>query len=204
MDDARGFPPGELRTTPVPDLFFSHLLPEMSDSAEIKVTLHVFWLCHRRRGRLRAVGQDELLADVTLRRSLTAEDDWQAAALRGLAAAVQRGTLLALQTGERLLYAPNTAGTRTAAARMTAKGNQAAAPPARLPPVTSAPGAATTLYERHIGLVTPMIAVELAEAEKAYPQAWLEDAFAEAARRDKRHWRYVQAILRGWESNGRH
>ena len=48
-----------------------------------------------------------------------------------------------------------------------------------------------------------MIAEELAEAEKTYPPDWLADAFAEAATRGKRNWRYVQAILRGWASEGK-
>ena len=45
MDDFNGFPPGDLRTTPIPDSFFSHLLPAIGDDAELRVTLHVFWLC---------------------------------------------------------------------------------------------------------------------------------------------------------------
>jgi DnaD/phage-associated family protein len=62
---------------------------------------------------------------------------------------------------------------------------------------------ATRLYERYVGLVTPMIAEELAEAEKTYPAEWLADAFAEAAGRGKPTWAYIQAILRGWASGGR-
>jgi DnaD/phage-associated family protein len=202
MDDFHGFPPGELRTTPVPDLFFSHILPSLSDAAEIRVTLHVFWLCHRRKGRLRSVGHDELLGDATLRRSLAGEDDWRSAVERGLRAAVERGTLLRFGQSGRHHYAPNTAGNRAALAAMTA-GATAAPSPGPLPPPPAPATPATTLYEKYIGLVTPVIAQELAEAEKEYPRQWLADAFAEAAAREKRTWRYVQAILRGWASEGR-
>ena len=112
MDDFHGFPPGNMRTTPLPDLFFSHILPAITDSAELKVTLHVFWLCHRGQGRLRSVSRDELLADATLRRSLSGEGDWQAAAERGLDAAVRRETLLEFRSGGVQHYAPNTAANR--------------------------------------------------------------------------------------------
>ena len=44
MKSFSGFPAGKLRFTSVPNLFFSELLPTMDDLAELKVTLHIFWL----------------------------------------------------------------------------------------------------------------------------------------------------------------
>lgn len=58
------------------------------------------------------------------------------------------------------------------------------------------------IYEREIGMLTPMIACELAEAEKEYPPNWLEPAFQEAVRANARNWRYVQAILKRWKVDG--
>jgi DNA replication protein len=203
MDDFRGFPGGELRTTPVPDVFFSHVLPAISDEAELRVTLHVLWLCHRAKGRLRSVSGDALLADATLRRSLSAEASWTAAVQRGLDAAVQRGTLLSFVVGDQVHYGPNTSTNRAALTALRGRSVEPAERAAVLPPPASPATAAQQLYERYIGLVTPIIAKELAEAEKEYPQQWLADAFAEAASRDRRSWRYVQAILRGWASRGK-
>jgi DNA replication protein len=203
MDDVHGFPPGELRTTPVPDLFFSHILPAITDDAELRVTLHVFWRCYRRKGRLRAVTRDELLTDATLRRSLSAEQDWQAAAGRGLDAAAKRGTLLEFRSGGTLCYAPNTAGNRALLASPPRIPVPAVQPTKPLPPQPAPATPASELYERYIGLVTPLVATELAEAEKTFPAGWLADAFAEADRRGKRNWPYVQAILRGWAIKGR-
>jgi len=201
MDESDGFPPGDVRTTPIPDLFFSRYLPAITDAAELRVTLHVLWQCHRKQGRVRAVARDELLADATLRRSLLGEDDWQAAAARGLDAAVRRGTLLRFISGGRPAYMPNTAANR--ALLTSSPPELPASQPRPLPPPKAAPGAATRLYERYIGLVTPTIAAELETAERTYPPDWLEDAFADAAARGKRNWRYVEAILRGWASEGR-
>ena len=60
-----------------------------------------------------------------------------------------------------------------------------------------------TLYEQHVGLLTPIIAEELKEAEDAYPALWIEDAFREAVSLNKRSWRYISRILERWDSQGK-
>jgi DnaD/phage-associated family protein len=60
-----------------------------------------------------------------------------------------------------------------------------------------------TLYEQNIGMITPMIAEELKEAEKLYPPRWIEDAFKEAVMLNKRSWRYIARILERWASEGK-
>ena len=59
------------------------------------------------------------------------------------------------------------------------------------------------LYEQNIGLLTPMIAEELRDAEKTYPADWIADAFREAVELNKRSWRYVLRILERWRHEGR-
>jgi len=58
------------------------------------------------------------------------------------------------------------------------------------------------LYEQAIGPLTGLISEELQEAEKEYPPDWIEDAFRETARQNKHSWKYTQAILKSWKSNG--
>ena len=53
-----------------------------------------------------------------------------------------------------------------------------------------------TLYEENIGPLTALIAEELREAEETYPADWIEEAFREAVRMNKRNWKYVHAILK--------
>ena len=60
-----------------------------------------------------------------------------------------------------------------------------------------------TLYEENIGMLTPMIAEELKEAEKSYPPEWLRDAVREAVHQNKRKWRYISAILQRWATEGK-
>jgi DnaD/phage-associated family protein len=59
------------------------------------------------------------------------------------------------------------------------------------------------LYEDNVGLLTPLLAQELREAELTYPANWIEDAFREAVGYNKRSWRYVRRILENWGANGR-
>ena len=59
------------------------------------------------------------------------------------------------------------------------------------------------LYEQNIGPLTPLLAEELMEAENTYPAAWIEDAFREAVKSNKRSWRYVQRILERWAAEGK-
>jgi DnaD/phage-associated family protein len=58
------------------------------------------------------------------------------------------------------------------------------------------------LYEQNIGPLTPLVAEELRDAEELYPQEWLRPAFERAAARNKRNWRYVEAILKRWAAEG--
>ena len=44
MDGFAGFPDGNLKITPVPEVFFHELLPLIDDLAELKLTLHCLWL----------------------------------------------------------------------------------------------------------------------------------------------------------------
>lgn len=60
-----------------------------------------------------------------------------------------------------------------------------------------------SLYEQNIGPLTPILSEKLREAEKLYPAAWVEDAFAEAVNYNRRNWAYVARILEKWASDGR-
>ena len=59
------------------------------------------------------------------------------------------------------------------------------------------------LYEQNIGMLTPMIAEELRDAEKHYPEDWIPEAFREAVELNKRSWRYVLRILERWRAEGK-
>lgn len=208
----KGFPAGDARFTPLPDQFFSELLPIIGDLAELKIALHVFWLLHRQKGYPRYVGGNQLRGDATLLRGLQETGESALDALeRGLEQAVSRGTLLRLTTwqghGDETTtdewYFLNDPEGRRAYGEVKEGALQLdvhVVPPT--PPLAERP-TIYDLYERHIGLLSPIIARELTEAAETYPARWIEEAFDIAVEMGVRRWRYVRAILDRWRREGK-
>jgi DNA replication protein len=206
MKEFSGFPGGKLAYTPLPDLFFSELLPVITDLAELKVTLHVFWRLHHKRSSEQYVTLQELMGDGAMLRSLQGLDPAPEAALRhGLERAVARGTLLHLKTegGEHHYFANSARGRGTVEKVLLgdlqlAGGEVLAerAEPGKRPNIF-------VLYEQNIGLLQPIIADELKDAESNYPQDWIEDAFRIAVENNVRNWKYIRRILERWLAEGK-
>jgi DNA replication protein len=204
-----GFPDGKVSVTPLPNLFFSELCPAIDDLAELKVSLHIFWLVANRRARAsRSVSLSELVADRTLMRSLPTRDRKPEQALAvALAAASERGTLLHHPGGSGDdLYFLNDEPGRRAFERIQIAGATSDAPSSVARPaaarVTERPNI-FVLYEQNIGLLAPMISEELKQAEEEYPADWIADAFRIAVRQNKRSWAYIEAILKRMKTEGR-
>lgn len=60
-----------------------------------------------------------------------------------------------------------------------------------------------THYEGNIGILTPMIADSLTDAEKVYPLEWIVGAIRLAVENNKRNWRYCEEILKRWKDEGK-
>lgn len=60
-----------------------------------------------------------------------------------------------------------------------------------------------TVYEQNIGMLTSIIADDLKEIEATFPAGWFEDAVKEAVRANARNLKYVWAILKRWQTEGR-
>ncbi|MFQ5854222.1 MAG: DnaD domain-containing protein [Anaerolineae bacterium] len=100
MKSFPGFPAGKVAHTPLPNLFFTELLPLVDDLAELKVTLHVFWRLYHMRDYPRCVSDAQLAGDTTLLRSMNELGRPVLEALEdGLERAVARGTLIKLRGG---------------------------------------------------------------------------------------------------------
>jgi DNA replication protein len=201
-----GFPAGELRFTPVPDLFFAELLPAIDSLTELKVTLHIIWL--RQRAGKQVVSHAELAADETLARGLRdLEGDPESALIEGLARAVARGSLLHVavesEAGAQDVYALNSEGGRQALARIQiGEVGTVGAVVLDRPSVEPQPNI-FQLYEDNIGLLSPILADELRDAEESYPASWIEDAFRIAVSKNARNWQYIRAILERWATEGK-
>jgi DNA replication protein len=205
----KGFP-ARAEVTPLPNIFFTEVLPRVDNPAEFKVVMQVFFLLSRRKGYPRFVGFNELSSDPVIVKGLSnlvPETDDQLK--RALELAVQDGILLHLpvETGGRSddLYFINNQAEKDTLAKIT-QGKL------KIPDVTirseDEPEAKLAediynLYEQNIGLLTPIIAEELQEAEHRYPSDWIQDAFREALRANVRNWKYIHSILKRWEREGK-
>src|SRR6266704_3176189 len=97
MTGFAGFPSGKNPYVPIPEVFFTHVLPEIEDSAELKVTLHLFWLLAQKESNTRCISDRELRNDKILMHGLKRRGDPRPAEERlrqGLEQAVARGTLI--------------------------------------------------------------------------------------------------------------
>ena len=198
----RGFPTRS-SLTPVPDIFFSRLLAEIDSLPELKVVLHVFWRLYRKQGALKSITCEELTSDKTLVEGLDGTE-----VLRGaLDSAVGQGILLHVvlggEGGARDAYSINSEANRAAVAKIQSGELSAHVMPQPQSHTREEPANVFALYEQNIGLLTPMIAEELKEAEKLYPALWIEEAFREAVSLNKRNWRYIARILERWSLEGK-
>ncbi|MGQ9598781.1 MAG: DnaD domain-containing protein [Anaerolineae bacterium] len=207
MKGFMGFQAGKQPVTPVPNLFFSELLPEMDHLGELKVTLYLFWLLAQKKGERQYVSGEELATDRRLLRGLASAGASPEQALsEALDRAIARRTLLRVSVGEgsarRDWYFINSERGRRAVNDLLAGKWTPVQTDQPLPLQVERPNI-FVLYEQNIGPLTPLLAEELMEAEKTYPAAWIEDAFREAVELNKRSWRYIQRILERWAHEGK-
>jgi DNA replication protein len=210
-----GFPDKKMKPVIVPDLFFTDLLPQIDNLAELKLTVYIFWLLNEQAGELRYLRGDDLRGDDILLRSLNLESDLRtpgATLEDALERAVARHTLLRMEVetgkGDDAIsedwYFLNTAKGRQAVAlirqgRLTEL-QKIIPDEARL--TVERPNV-FLLYEQNIGLMTELIAEQLRDLERNYPPDWINEAFEIAVSNNKRALRYIQAILKRWETEGK-
>ena len=203
-----GFAAGAARLTAVPETFFTELLPAIDNLAEMKVTLYALWHLEKQEGDLRFIRFEDFAADRRLMAGLTGDSDETLATLvDGLERAVRRGSLLEARPPDAgidaavfLLNAPRGRAALRAWENGEWSPGEAVAP--RLTLEDETPNI-FRLYEENIGLLTPMIADALREAEQIFPMAWVEDAMRIAVQNNARSWRYIEKILQSWKDKGR-
>jgi DnaD/phage-associated family protein len=201
----------------LPDSFFTQVMPKIQDLVELKVVLYVAYLilrkpdhpfafchsepfapCHPEQSEGSHVAQDRLREE-----SHAAQGRPQFVTYKELKAESCR---LSAELGEETLrQALDSAVEHGALLHSTLSINgmledvYSLTVDSRQPPTVNI----FALYEQNIGMITPMIAEELKEAERLYPPQWIEEAFKEAVTLNKRSWRYIARILERWASEGK-
>ena len=172
--------------TRIPDSFFQHLLKEITEADELKVTLYALWRFENSEARNAFLLESEFI-------------DFTPDAASGLEKAVRWGSLLRVEKDNKGYYFLNSPrGQAAAAALENRQGDLPAAssgPPPERPNIFK-------LYEENIGPLTPLMADALKDAEGTYPGEWLEEAIDTAVKNNKRNWKYVEAILLRWKVEG--
>jgi DnaD/phage-associated family protein len=207
MKQFQGFPSGvKVLYTAIPNAFFSALLPQITDIAELKTILYIMAMLYSQKGYPRFVAYADLVENTALMQGLNGSGDKLRDALQ---MAVERGALLSLAVEKegisQDIYFLNDDSGRQAVEKIKngeikLAGLKTGAPE----PVAAEPlPDIFTLYEQNIGMLTPMIADELRDAEKLYPKDWIHDAIKEAVLHNKRNIKYITKILENWSVEGR-
>ena len=206
MTEFNGFQ-ARMQFTPIPNPVFSSLMPQITDIVELKVLLITFALIYPKKGSLRYVTFNELLSHTDLidnRRGT--EENQLKKALKNLEKK-QAIVHLTSNDGDKQedIYFINNESSRTAVERI--KSGEIALPGVKyethIPEVGETGSDIFTLYEQNIGMLTPLIADELKEAQKEYPESWIKDAIKESVTQNKRSWRYISRILEHWSTEGK-
>ena len=71
MQGFAGFPEGKLKTVPIPEPFYTELLPAIDHLGELKVTLYAFWRLSLMEGKYRCVRREDFARDELLMRGLS-------------------------------------------------------------------------------------------------------------------------------------
>jgi DnaD/phage-associated family protein len=187
----KGFTDSETFTQ-LPDGFFYHLLKEIKDADELKVTAYFLWRVEHMESPFRALSKMDFdVKDL----GMGAEE-----IKHGLEKAVKRGSLLRVQKDADVYFLLNSPRGRAAVDAIengtwNPKTSDTASPVER-PNVFK-------LYEENIGPLTPLIADALKDAEELYEPEWIADAIELAVKNNKRNWKYCEAILKRWKEEGR-
>jgi DNA replication protein len=205
----KGFP-ARAEVTPLPNIFFTEVLPHIENLVEAKAVMQVFFLLSRRKGYPRFVSFKELDSDPVLAKGLRhlapAAGDLLKQALE---LAVRNGILLHVPVdmngrSDDLYFINNQAEKDTI--------NKIVQGTLKIPdvairkeeePAVAQPSDIYNLYEQNIGMLTPIMAEELQEAEHRYPAEWIQEAFREALMANVRNWKYIHSILKRWEREGK-
>ncbi|MDD5313160.1 MAG: DnaD domain protein [Dehalococcoidia bacterium] len=205
----KGFPP-RAEVTPLPNIFYSEVLPLMENPAEIKVVMQILFLLSRRRGYPKFVTFRELSNDPVVIKGLQSQSTAVDELLKqSLDSAIQHGILVHVPISNNNIpdeaYFINNQNDKETIARILSGALKI--PEVKIREVealaTMEPLDIYNLYEQNIGMLTPILAEELQEAEQRYPADWIQEAFKEAIRANVRNWRYINGILKRWEREGK-
>lgn len=204
MPEFKGFSSKAKTNIQLPPEFFSEVLPGMVDLDELKLILLVFWYLQNRDENTGYVTLDELLAEPAVSKSFCLDREvCKEKLIRTLEKAASDRVLLRGQKDDQeFIFLNSPRGVALLKGLGSGEWQPDESNVASKPISETRPNI-FTLYEQNIGLLTPLMADTLMDAEKTYPAEWIEEAVKIAVERNARNWRFIEAILRSWKEKGR-
>ncbi len=188
----------------IPTQFFENLLPEINSISELKVSLFSFYLLNQFAGDQRYLTRSDFLDSGDFMTGLTSDGKKAESVLDdGLEKAVIRGTLIAVQYQDTVLYFLNSPKGRAAVAALESGEWMPDAFLHLSGSVNVFRPNVFQIYEENIGPLTPLIADRLKDAEAVYTQEWVSEAIEISVVNNARNWRYIETVLKSWKENGR-
>lgn len=192
---------------PVPVQFFTELLLNIDDQAELRVTLYIWYAITRKVGGQRFVLQSEIENDPLL-------VNWfiHKGGTEGLLTSIELTRKTGVFIGAQLpnkdfVILPNDEAGQRLLNRFITDSQVLQDQVKPTAPVryqsTSAQSPVAIKYEQEIGAITPSISTMLQDSESRYPMDWILEAISVAAESNARSWRYIQTVLENWQKNGR-
>ena len=200
-DPFKGFPDTAEDLVRLPDSFFTQLLPNIETLAQLKLVLYMFWHAEHQEGGIRYF----LLAGLTSDPALVEMTGGEKLLNQALCDLIRLGAVLEVKqpSPDQTYYFIN--GPKGRAALKAFQHGEWHETRQEKPPLhltTNRPNI-YQLYEENVGAITPIIAEILKADEATYPKPWIEEAVRIAITRNVRNWKYIQAILKRWQTEGR-
>jgi DNA replication protein len=205
MIEFKGFP-ARMQFTPVPNIVFSALFPQITDIIELKVLFFIFEILYPKKGTVKFFTINELLARAGQIGGPESSQEKVAGALQSL---IKKGAIIQFSVTrsgapEEIYLLNNQTNILNLERIRTGESTLPDLKPEKSMPVAlPEPSDIFSLYEQNIGMLTPLIADELKEAGKQYPENWIKDAIKEAVESNRRNWKYVAWILAHWSTEGK-
>lgn len=201
----QGFEESKKRFSPLPDQFFSELLPAIDDINELKITIYMLWSAYTQGDYGTAFKIKDFLLDKIFIAGLGLDESKKEELVtQSLEKAVQRGSIIQIhgmkKAGEATFFINSPRGRRAAELLQQDNHEDKSGLKATLDIIQPN---ISKIYEDNIGPLTPIIADELRDAQQAYPIDWIEEAIQLAVKNNVRRWKYIETILIRWQEEGK-
>jgi DnaD/phage-associated family protein len=195
-----GFPDDSTAFVRLPIIFFTQLFSKIDDLDQLRLLLYMFWNSEQQPGTVRYFRFMDFTSDPTLMEMMGDEVGLHSA----LAGLVDLHVVLEAELDwmDEVYYFINTPQGRAAVQAIQNGSWQDFSQDRQAINLVEESPNIFELYEKNIGVITPMMAEILKEDEATYPASWIREAIQIAVTRNVRTWKYVQAILKRWQTEG--